>query len=243
MILAPSNEWLFGLALLLALWLGWRRLSAVGREANGADWGNDWLNRLDGLARLFCRRFHRLDAAPLPVPASGGALLAANHISGLDPILMLAVCPRPLRFMVAKEEYNRWWLRWLYDRIGFIPVDRQGAPEKAFYAARKALAAGELIGVFPQGKVTPPDGPRVPLKRGVIMLADLAQAPIVPLRLSGIKGVGKIVKSVFMRSNARIEVGAPILVADGRDSEALRRLEEFITAPPEPLSGPDETAR
>jgi 1-acyl-sn-glycerol-3-phosphate acyltransferase len=124
-ILAPSNEWLFGLALLLALWLGWRRLSAVGREANGADWGNDWLNRLDGLARLFCRRFHRLDAAPLPVPASGGALLAANHISGLDPILMLAVCPRPLRFMVAKEEYNRWWLRWLYDRIGFIPVDRQ----------------------------------------------------------------------------------------------------------------------
>lgn len=202
-------------------------------EANSADWGAKWLNRLDGLNRLFCRYYHRLEFEPIPVPAEGGALLAANHVSGLDPVLMIAACTRPLRFMIATEEYNRWWLKWLYKRLGFIPVDRQGAPEKAFFAARKALNAGEIIGVFPQGRVIKPEEDTVPLKRGALVLARLANAPIIPLRVSGVAGAGKIVAAVFIRSRARIEAGNPIRVGDrGELGDALQVLEAFIASGP-----------
>jgi len=198
-------------------------------RANVADWGNRWLNRLDGLNRIFCRRYHRLKGDIILLPVSGGVLLAANHISGLDPLLMVASCSRPVRFMVATEEYNRWWLRWLFRIIGSIPVDRTGQPEKAFQIALQALDMGEVIGVFPQGKIQAAGEGPIPLKRGVIALAHLAKAPIVPLRISGVAGAGYIILAVFLRSSARIETTQAISVSDTKDEVALMKLSEFLS--------------
>ncbi len=197
-------------------------------RANVADWGNKWLNRLDGLNRIFCNRFHRLQADVIQLPASGGALLAANHVSGLDPLLMIASCSRPLRFMIATEEYNRWWLKWLFEIIGCIPVDRTGQPEKAFQAALRALDVGEVIGVFPQGRIQGPGEGPVTLKRGVVALAHLADVPIIPLHISGIRGAGRIILAVFLRSTARIKATHAINVSDTKDEAALFKLSEFV---------------
>lgn len=209
-----------------AFFLRW----AIGHceRANVADWGNKWLNRLDGLNRIFCHRFHRLQSDVIKLPDSGGALLAANHISGLDPLLMVASCSRPLRFMIATEEYNRWWLKWLFKIIGCIPVDRTGQPEKAFQAALRALDVGEVIGVFPQGRIQAPGEGPVALKRGVVALAHLANVPIVPLHISGINGAGHIILAVFLRSTARIKATRAIHVADTKDEAALFELSEFV---------------
>ncbi len=226
--MAEGGWWIGLVVALLGLWLIWRWATVACDRANGADWGARWLNRLDGLVRLFCQHYHHFEFQRIPVPERGGALIAANHVSGLDPILLLAACPRPLRFMVATEEYRRWWLRWLYKRLGFIPVDRSGAPEKAFYAARRALNEGELIGVFPQGRIKHAGDPHTPLKRGVAVLARLADVPIMPVRVHGIGGVGRTVAAVFIRSEARLEAGQPIDVADGSDDENLARLKAFI---------------
>ncbi len=208
-----------------AFFLRW----AVGHceRANVADWGNKWLNRLDGLNRIFCHRFHRLQADVIQLPVSGGALLAANHVSGLDPLLLIASCSRPLRFMIATEEYNRWWLNWLFKIVGSIPVDRTGQPEKAFQAALRALDVGEVIGVFPQGRIQAPGEGPVALKRGVVALAHLADVPIVPLHISGIRGAGRIILAVFLRSTARIEARHAINVSDTKDEAALLELSEF----------------
>lgn len=222
------------IVLLLAAWalrIGWR--------AHVADWGNWFINSLDGINRIFCSRYHHFTFDPIPIPEKGGAILAANHVSGLDPVLLSAASPRPLRFMIATEQYNRPWLRWLYRGMGTIPTDRTGAPEKAFYAARKALEAGELIGVFPQGRITHP-GDRVKLKRGVILLADLAQAPIIPLRFSGINGMGRVLSAVFVRSRARLDVGPPIWVNGPRDGKALEKLHAFIQPRAGAVSGQTE---
>ncbi|MDZ7840801.1 MAG: lysophospholipid acyltransferase family protein [Gammaproteobacteria bacterium] len=206
-----------------------RQLARVGGRYGQADWGGPFLNRLDGLMRVFCARFHRLEYEPLPVPVSGGAIVAANHLSGLDPIILAAASGRPLRYVIATEQYERRMFRWFYDQIGCIPVDRTGAPDKAFYAARRALAAGEVIVLFPQGGIRLPDDPRKPLKRGVIALAAMANVPVIPARISGVGGVGRIVAAVFIRSRARIHAGQPVLVDGRRDDQALLAIEEFIS--------------
>lgn len=205
------------------------RLKRVGRRHARADWGGGFLNHLDGLMRVFAARFHRLEHEPLPVPETGGAIIAANHLSGLDPVLLSAASPRPLRFVIATEQYQNRMLRWFFDAIGCIPVDRTGAPEKAFYSARRALSRGELVVLFPQGSIRLPDDSRKPLKRGVIALAAMADVPIIPVRISGVGGMGRLVSAVFIRSHARIHAGPPLTVSGSRDEQALLTIEEFIS--------------
>lgn len=220
--------WVVGTAPVIVV-AGLWELKRVGAKHARADWGGRFLNHLDGLMRVFSARFHGLEHQPLPVPRTGGAIIAANHLSGVDPILLSAASSRPLRFLIATEQYRHPLLRWFYDLIGCIPVDRTGSPEKAFYSARRALAEGELVVLFPQGGIRLPGDPRKPLKRGVIALAAMAQVPIIPVRISGVGGMGRLVSAVFIRSRARIHAGPPLKVRGSRDERALLAIEEFIS--------------
>lgn len=221
--------WLVVAALATGVTAAFVTLKRLGKRRAAADWGGSFLNHLDGLVRVFCARFHRLEFEPLPVPDEGGAIVAANHLSGLDPIILSAASSRPLRFVIATEQYHHPVLRWFYDQIGCIPVDRTGSPEKAFYSARRALADGQIIVLFPQGRIRLPDDDRKPLKRGVIALAAMAEVPIIPARITGVGGMGRLVSAVFIRSHARIAAGEPLSVDDSRDERALTTIEEFIT--------------
>ena len=141
---------LLTLAVLLLLGVRlWRTVDAH----RGPDWGGPWLNRLDGLNRLLCRRYHRLPAVWLPLPDRGPVLLASNHVSGLDPLLLVAASRRPLRFLIAREQYERRGLQWLFRAAGCIPVDRAARPEQALRAALRALQAGEAVALFPHGRI------------------------------------------------------------------------------------------
>ncbi len=81
----------------------WRGLRACLRH-NLTDWGQGWLNVLDGFNRIFCRQFHRLNEVWLDLPEAGPAVVVSNHVSGLDPLLLIASSPRPLRFLIASEQ-------------------------------------------------------------------------------------------------------------------------------------------
>lgn len=207
---------------------GWRRLMRACRAAQVADWGRPWLNRLDGLNRIFCRRFHRLQADPSPIPPSGPVLVVANHVSGLDPLLMIAASPRPLRFLIAREQYDRWWLRWLFDAIGCIPVARHAAASRALARARAALERGEVVALFPHGRMHLDHEPPIPLKRGVIYLAEQTGAPIVPMRLDGIRGQGLTVPAVLLRSRARLQTFPPLHYSGDAAEEFLQRLAQTL---------------
>lgn len=188
----------------LAAWT-WRRMVAICETASQADWGGRWLNRLDGLNRIFCRRFHRLPREMLKLPERGGVLVASNHVSGLDPLLLIAASRRPLRFVIAREQYERRGLNWLFRAIGCIPVDRDRDPHKALYAARRALDAGEVVALFPHGKIHLDHVPSVPLRRGIVLLSQITDAPIVSVRIDGVRGQGLAVAAVWIRSCARLE--------------------------------------
>ena len=198
-----------------------------------ARWGRPWLDRLDGLNRLFCRRYHRLDAPLLPLPERGCAIVCANHTSGLDALLLLAASPRPLRFLIAREQYEVPLLKWLYRAVGCIPVDRRGRPEAALREALAALRAGEVLAIFPHGRIhLDKEGPRR-LKPGAVRLAQRTGCPIYPVRIEGVRLQGWTLLSVPVRSRARLRYG-PVLHCDGADAAAcLRRLGRLL-APPAP---------
>lgn len=193
---------LAGASLWAVAWV-WRRFMRFLDRQQGADWGRPWLNRLDGLNRWLCRRFHRLESEPLKLPARGGVIVVANHISGLDPLLMIAASPRPLRFIIAREQYERWYLRWLFRAVGCIPIGRRGGHRRALDAAIEALRRGEAVALFPEGGIRLGRG-TPQLKPGVALLAQETGAPICVLRLDGISARGKTLAAVFWRSRARI---------------------------------------
>jgi 1-acyl-sn-glycerol-3-phosphate acyltransferase len=201
------------------------------RAAARVDWGRDWLNTLDGLNRIFCRRFHRLRATHLPLPLHGPALVVANHVSGLDPLLMVAACQRPLRFIIAREQYERVGLRWLLRAIGCIPVDRAASPHRALAAARRALQHGEVVALFPQGRIhLDTEGP-VRLKPGILHLAKLSGAPVYPLRIDGVRGVGRTLRAVFLRSRVRLTVFPHLYYEEGEPERMLETLGRQLCRP------------
>jgi 1-acyl-sn-glycerol-3-phosphate acyltransferase len=215
-------------------WLSFR-LIAICERANEADWGGPWLNRLDGLNRIFCRRYHRLPRKHLMLPARGGVLVASNHVSGLDPLLLIAASRRPLRFMIAREEYEPWWFKWLFRAIGCIPVDRSRDPRKALYAARRALDAGEVVALFPHGKIHLDHLPPIPLRRGAVLLAQMTGAPIVPVRIDGVRGAGHTVPSLWMRSRARLDFRGLLHCQERTPARCLEELSRALQPPDPPV--------
>jgi 1-acyl-sn-glycerol-3-phosphate acyltransferase len=228
------SEWswllIFGALLLAAGW-GVRRIVRAGDAAQVADWGRGWLNTVDGLNRIFCRRFHRLHTMHLTLPKHGPALVVANHVSGLDPLLLIAASPRPLRFIIAREQYERFGLHWLLRAVGCIPLDRAASPHRALAAARHALQRGEVVALFPHGRIhLESEGP-VRLKPGILHLAKLSGAPVYPVRIDGVRGAGRTVSAVFMRSRVRLTLFPHLYYVDSDPERLLATLGQQLHRP------------
>jgi len=200
----------------------------LGYRHSEAHWGGVGFACLDGLNLLMCRHFHRLRHDPVPLPEKGGCLVVCNHVSGLDPLLMIAATKRPLRFMIAREEYERFGLQWLFRGVGCIPVERKGRPEQALREAMRSLNDGEVVALFPHGKIHLDSDPPRKLKGGVAWLAQQAEVPVLPMRLTGIAGAGHTLLSVIMRSRARLRVYDKLTCHDIKSADCLKNIADCI---------------
>ena len=119
---------------------------------------------------------------PLP---EGPFVVAANHFSHLDPPVVGAVIGRPIRFLAVDELQG---VSWLLNRtisvFGSIPLTRTGVPLGAMRTALARLAAGDVVGLFPEGTRVNAWGDLEP-KRGAAWLALRAGVPLVPVALKG----------------------------------------------------------
>jgi len=119
------------------------------------------------------------------LPPSGPAIVVAAHRSWLDPACVGGACRRPVRFLIMESVYANRWARWFYRAMGTIPVGAGAASSaSALRGALRALARGEVVGVFPEGRVWPAESPG-PVQPGAALLALRTGAPVVPLVICG----------------------------------------------------------
>ncbi len=123
------------------------------------------------------------------VPDRGPAILASNHQSVLDVIVLPSALERPL-FFLAKEEYFRGWQRRFFESVGVMPVPRDGgdAAEASLRRGQELLDAGRLLGIYPEGTRSP-DGRLYRGKTGPVRLALRTGAPLVPVATVGTREV------------------------------------------------------
>jgi 1-acyl-sn-glycerol-3-phosphate acyltransferase len=116
----------------------------------------------------------------------GPAVIAANHPSYLDPVLLSLQVPRPIRFMAWDAIFRVPVLGALVRLFGAFPVDlRKGHGGSAFAAAKRLLEEGELVGIFPEGKRSRAGWMEEDLRAGAARLSLETGAPLVPATIRG----------------------------------------------------------
>lgn len=203
----------------------------IGLRYSETNWGGAHVNWLDGWVRLLCRIWHRQSALKLALPETGPAIVVANHVSGLDPLLLITATQRPLRFLIASEEYHRPFLHWIFKAAGCIPVDRRGRPEKALRQARRALEQGEVLALFPHGKIHLDSDPPRRIKGGVIRLAAWTDAPVYPVRIDGVRLQGSVLFAPFVPGHVVLQPAAKLKMQGIDAAEALQTITLAIETP------------
>ncbi|HVE93247.1 MAG TPA: lysophospholipid acyltransferase family protein [Actinomycetota bacterium] len=165
------------------------------------------------------------------LPASGPAILAANHISFLDSFFIPLSVPRRVTYLAKAEYWDSWRTRWFFETVGQIPVRRQDAEkaQAALEAGIRVLGAGGLLGIYPEGTRSP-DGRLYRGKTGVARMALRAGCPIIPV---GLVGTGDVMPkdSKMPRMSGRVGVsfGRPMTVPSSGEHEPMA-LRNFVDA-------------
>lgn len=138
-------------------------------------------------ARGFARLLYRVRSSGLEnIPATGGALIIANHLSYVDVVVLQLACPRPLRFLGFKGLTENWLFNLVFKWCGVIGVSPRHATE-GIRLGVKALQAGELVCVFPEGHISR-TGQLMQLKKGFEVMARRANVPVIPAAIDGLWG-------------------------------------------------------
>ena len=137
---------------------------------------------------LLVRTLYRLELHGIErhVPDEGPALLVCNHVSYMDALILAASIPRPVRFVMYYRIFQIPVMRWIFRAAGAIPIasprEDLAMMERAFDAIDAALADGELVLVFPEGRLTA-DGAIAPFKSGVERILARRAVPVVAMAL------------------------------------------------------------
>lgn len=166
------------------------------------------------------------------VPKEGPVILAANHLSILDPIAVGAGVRRPVSFLARADVFRLPFLSWLLPRLYAIPVERGQSDLSAIKRAIRALERGMAFGIFPEGTRSR-TGRLQPFKTGVAAIALRTGSPVVPVAVVGTDQAWPVGKKLFrLRRNIRVIYGQPIFVprAERISHQELENLTREIEA-------------
>lgn len=140
------------------------------------------------------------------IPREGPAVLVCNHVSFVDALIISAAVPRPARFVMYHTIFKIPVLSWLFRTVRAIPIapakEDAAMKERAMDAIAQALADGELVCIFPEGKITS-DGELNEFRPGIEDIIQRTPVPVVPMALRGLWG------SYFSRKGGAAFRGIP----------------------------------
>src|SRR5215467_8039316 len=153
------------------------------------------------LAWLLIHSFYRVDKQGLErVPAEGPCVIVCNHVSYVDAVVIAACVRRPIRFVMDHRIFAVPLLNFIFRTMRAIPIapakEDAAMKERAFEEAARALEAGEIVCIFPEGRITD-TGDLYPFRPGLQRILEKAPVPVVPMALQGLWG------SFFSRSGGK----------------------------------------
>jgi 1-acyl-sn-glycerol-3-phosphate acyltransferase len=175
------------------------------------------------LAWLLIHTIHRVSTVDTDrIPEEGAAVLVCNHVSYVDAIVIMAASPRPIRFVMDHRIFKTPLLGFIFRTAKAIPIapakENPWLMEKAFVDIAQALHEGELVCIFPEGKLTS-TGELNEFRGGIAKIVERSKVPVIPMALRGLWGslFSRDPSNVFERSFARgwrsrlaLAVGRPV---------------------------------
>ena len=158
------------------------------------------------------------------IPASGPVIIASNHISNWDPIIIALGCRREVHFMAKEELFRNSLVARVLSAVNAIPIRREALDRSALRAASRVLRDGNVLLMFPSG-TRDESGEVLEPKSGVGFIACMNEAPIVPACVSGSSSPAR----AFV-SGTRFEVtfGPPIAASKAKSSDEYRAVSQKV---------------
>lgn len=178
------------------------------------------------------------------VPRSGGVILAANHQSYLDVLILGGACPRQVRYVARRTLWDDPRLAWLITDWGAIPMDRDRPGKDALRSLVATVQSGEVLALFPEGTRTR-DGSIGEMRGGLGFLARRAGVPVVPVLVEGAFEAWPRGRRLPRRGRVRVAFGRPVRYDDSwedRDAAAdiRRRILALRDGTDDPRPSPSE---
>ncbi|PRC91174.1 Acyltransferase [Solimicrobium silvestre] len=175
------------------------------------------------LVWLLIHTIHRVRGIDISrIPETGAAVLVCNHVSYLDALVIAACAPRPIRFVMDHRIFNIPVFSWIFKTGKAIPIasakEDPWIMEHAFVDIAKALHDGDLVCIFPEGRLTQ-NGELNTFKNGIQKIIERTPVPVIPMALRGLwgsiysRGSDNPFKRTFRRglfSKLELIVGEPI---------------------------------
>ena len=151
------------------------------------------------------------------IPETGGVLMLGNHISWIDWAVVQMASPRPIRFVMIRNIYERWYLKWFLNIFNVIPISAAGS-RSALAAISDSLIQGDVVCLFPEGTISR-TGQLAEFQKGFEKAAADAKGVILPFYIRGLWG------SWFSRSSEKLKsirskgIKRDIIIAFGKPLE------------------------
>jgi len=166
------------------------------------------------------------------LPADGPAVVVSNHVSFVDALVIAAASRRPIRFVMDHAIFRIPVLHFVFRTGRAIPIasrtEDAALLDRAYEEVARALDAGELVGIFPEGRITT-TGELGPFRPGIERIVARTPVPVIPMALRGLWGSffsrdgGRAMRRPFRRFWSCIEVvAAEPVPPDAVNAEALQ---------------------
>ncbi|CAA7602033.1 1-acylglycerol-3-phosphate O-acyltransferase [Acididesulfobacillus acetoxydans] len=181
---------------------------------------------LYGFARRFFRTFFQLKGWKIEglenIPKKGPVILAVNHISNWDPVLVGCGLNRQVSYMAKEELFSVPFLGWAIRKVGAFPVNRAQADTGAIRQALAILKEDRVLGLFPEGTRSKTGDVQRALP-GVVLIMDRSKAPVVPVK---VRGTNRLLRGG--RGGLRLVVGKPLTLDQLKAPEGVANRREWV---------------